>query len=413
MTPNDQLYAKLSAEYDAYIDELKTKSADEILVAAFEKVQKEEIIIAFETSFYGDDECAALLKLDNTLDEIYREWLDTDASDIDAIQDCINGVVERETGHGKEIEPDPSTRPVMAINGEVDVGNWVIAVTETAYSGLIGQVIAVDKIGTDEHETDNPGDDVHVDFTRVDYQPDEILAIEANFAKLYGEHKPFAELPLDDVIISPEMLVSLTGRDIEPTNELTESYGDVREYANARLNMHFDNREEELIERFEQNYAEYQQTLQSFGANELIDMAAKIHAMSDAYSYATAWHGWNDDEIDFYLQFANPLEVIADAWHERNVDLDEMSFTMDFISEHRDNFLTQYALMDENSPAEIDLPRFTDKDAAKSQEQSEPQKELSAFEKSLNRGKAKVAAYKAEQAQNPTDKTKNNKEERD
>ncbi|GHV47854.1 hypothetical protein FACS189499_06110 [Clostridia bacterium] len=330
MTPNDRLYAKLSAEYDAYIDELKTKShgarvaADEILVAAFEKVQKEEIIIAFETSFYGDGECAALLKLDNTLDEIYREWLDTDASDIDAIQDCINGVVERETGVTLGADISESTvitieaeNPLstQVINGEVDVGNWVIAVTGTAYSGLIGQVIAVDKIGTDEHETDNPGDDIHVDFTRVDYQPDEILAIEANFAKLYGEHKPFAELPLDDVIMSPEMLVSLTGRDIEPTNELTKSYGDVREYANARLNMHFDNREEELIERFEQNYAEYQQTLQSFGTNELIDMAAKIHAMSDAYSYATVWHGWNDDEIDFYLQFANPLEVIADAWH--------------------------------------------------------------------------------------------------
>ncbi|GHV10508.1 hypothetical protein FACS1894219_00040 [Clostridia bacterium] len=394
-TVQDRLYAELSAEYDAFIDNLKAKTPGEIIDSSYEKTYKEEILINCESGSIGDKEAAALLALDNPLDELYRNWLHTDVSVAEDIRDSILGSARQEIerqGLSENVQINtpteertatiPEESPAQVINGTVDIGDWVIPVTEKAYSGLIGQVIAVDKLGTNEHKTDNPGDAVHVDFTRVDYQPDEVLAIEANFAKLYGEHKPFAELPLDDVIMAPEMLVSLVGRDIEPVDELTESYGDAKEFANRRLNMHFDNLENALIERIEQNYADYQQTLQSFGANELIDMAAKIHAMSDAYSYATAWHGWNDDEIDFYLQFANPLAVIADAWHERNIDLDEMSFTMDFIMgpERQRSALEMYPPYTEKPMPDVEIKMIHEADLTPRERlESKMEKEFSAF----------------------------------
>jgi hypothetical protein len=59
----------------------------------------------------------------------------------------------------------------------------------------------------------------------------------------------------------------------------------------------------------------------------------------------TSYHAFSDEETEFYLQFSNPLEIVADAWRERNIDLEDMSYTMDFVYEQQDQHLAQYALM--------------------------------------------------------------------
>jgi hypothetical protein len=420
MSISEQFYDKISGEYDAFIDRLKAKTPDEILVAAYEKVSKEEIVIAFENSFYGDDEYTALMKHDNLLDELYMDWLDTDSADMEHIGTLISNLVERDMGrdtpthesHNENgdypLEEHISTAfaaktyvTAETINGAVGCGDWVIAVTEKEYAGLIGQVIAIDKLGTGEHETDNPGDDIHVDFTRVNYQADEIQTIEANFANLYGEHKSYSEIPLDDVIMAPEMLISLVGRDIEPTNELMKSYADVKEHANQRLSIDFENREKTLIARIEQNYADFKQSLDGFSKSELIDMAATIHAWSDAWSYTTAYHYFNDDELQFYSKFVNPLEVVADAWRERNVDIDDMSYSMEFVYEQKDQHLTQYALITD---------AVSDERFPEIREMSTPEAEQSAFDKALSRGKEKSEAYKSQKSAEPN-KTNTKREE--
>jgi hypothetical protein len=176
------------------------------------------------------------------------------------------------------------------------------------------------------------------------------------FDRLNPDSTHFDDLPLDDVIMAPETLISLVGLDFEQINELSASYQAAREFGNKALNGYFNGLTQQLIERVEQNYADYQKLLSGFGVNELIEMAAKIHATSDAYSYMTAWHGFDDDDARFYLNFANPLEVVADAWHERNVDLDEMSFTMDFLSERKEQLLTEYPLI-ADADAPPDTPR--------------------------------------------------------
>ncbi|GHV08325.1 hypothetical protein FACS1894217_10590 [Clostridia bacterium] len=370
MTPNEQLYDKLSAEFDAYVAGLKKLPPEKIIDSAYEKVFKEDILMSFESSYYGDAECAALLALDSPLDELYRNWLDTDVSYMDDLSDTISGFIVREMERGKDVEratvtdfatvmpePDPSTLPVMAINGELYIGDWVLVKPDETYGCLIGQVKAIEKLGTEEHDTENVTDDVHVDFTAIEYTGLAKAELLEAFDRLYPDAQTFDEIPLDDVIMAPESLISLVGLDFERVGELSGSYKAAYEAANKILSEYFSGLEAKLIDRVEQNYADYQQTLTSFGANELIDMAAKIHATSDAYSYMTSYHGYSDDETRFYLQFSNPLEVVADAWHERNIDLDEMSFTMDFISEHRDTFLTQYALA-ADEPSDTGLRRF-------------------------------------------------------
>ncbi|GHU87213.1 hypothetical protein FACS1894202_01050 [Clostridia bacterium] len=338
-TVQSKLYEKMSNEYDAFIDSLKAKTPGEIIDSSYEVTYKEEILINCESGSIGDKEAAALFALDNPLDELYRNWLHTDVSVADDIRDSILGSARQEIERQglPEIAPIKES-PAQVINGAVDVGNWVIPVTEKAYSGLIGQIIAVDKTGTDAHDTDNPGDDIHVDFTRTVYSESELSAIEANFAELYGERKPFYKLPLDDVIMASEMLVSLIGRDIEVTDERTQSYADAREQANNRLSAQFNNLEAALIARVEQNYAEFEQQMLTFGKRQIIEMAGRIAAMQDSCEYMTTSRGYSDDELRFYMQFNFPLDIVADAWQERNRDMEDMGFAMDYVAEHMEKF---------------------------------------------------------------------------
>jgi hypothetical protein len=111
----------------------------------------------------------------------------------------------------------------------------------------------------------------------------------------------------------------------------------------------------ELIERINQNLNDYYNMLEGYRTRELIDMTRKISAMSDAHLYMTG-HNFNDSELDFYLQFQNPLEVVADAWCERNADIKDMRFVLDNIYDKQDA-LVDYPLMTES-----DLRRYMDDD---------------------------------------------------
>jgi hypothetical protein len=147
LTPNEQLYNKLSAEFDAYVESLKVLPPEKIISSAYEKVFKEDLLMCFEDSDnLNDREVAALLALDEPLDELYRNWLDTDVSYMDDLRDTILGFAVREVQRGKEAEREPIAdvadqpittvtpepeRPVMAVNGELSVEDWVVVNTTT------------------------------------------------------------------------------------------------------------------------------------------------------------------------------------------------------------------------------------------------------------------------------------------
>lgn len=111
------------------------------------------------------------------------------------------------------------------LNGDLRVGDLVLSVPDDCYSCLIGRVLEIHPVGTPEHdaETENDTDSIHVDFLEYDYKKCRIEEIEKAFSELYGTKKRFYECPLDDVIMSPESLIRISGIDDSFINDFLES----------------------------------------------------------------------------------------------------------------------------------------------------------------------------------------------
>ncbi len=86
---------------------------------------------------------------------------------------------------------------------------------------------------------------------------------------------------------------------------------------------------DELKERVNGNFNDYRDSLDGFSKTELIGMADKIAATRDAYDYFTSYSNFSGAELSFYLNFLNPLEVMADGWAKRQSDISNMWFVMD------------------------------------------------------------------------------------
>ncbi|MDL2287423.1 hypothetical protein LJB90_02535 [Eubacteriales bacterium OttesenSCG-928-G02] len=74
-------------------------------------------------------------------------------------------------------------------------------------------------------------------------------------------------------------------------------------------------------------------------------MASKIHAMSNAYLAMTEWHKFDEHELEYYLQFQNPLEVVADELCDRNIDIGDVDDSMEYLYGHSDKLFEAYPLM--------------------------------------------------------------------
>jgi hypothetical protein len=82
-------------------------------------------------------------------------------------------------------------------------GEYVIARNNNHYATLVGKIIAIDRINTPEHDTNNEDDDIHVDFSTADYSLERGREIEKHFKQ------SLEDISLDDVIMSPDMLVPI------------------------------------------------------------------------------------------------------------------------------------------------------------------------------------------------------------
>ena len=305
---------------------------------------------------------------------------------------CDNVLSQIEKGLAEQ-SPSATAKRVkaaaFALNGEIEVGDLVISSPYEDYACLFGQVIAIDKLGTPEHDTENETDDVHVNFAEADYSYDRTIEIGSTISALYGDDRDFEDIALDDVIMSPESLLRLPETERDELDNILESYESASKWFENAVSEHFVGVEEQLVERVQQNHADFLLSLESFGTVELIDMAHKIAAMSDACEYMTASRGYEHKELWFYMQLENPLEVVADAWLARNSDISDLSFTMDFVLEHSKTNLAKYPLITDESEAAVTAPA-----------PATPAKNSLADQ--LREGKEKVEAYKAEQAAVPT-----------
>jgi hypothetical protein len=221
------------------------------------------------------------------------------------------------------------------------------------------------------------------------------------------------ELPLNNVTVPLKMLININDMDFDEI----ERMGNHRENCEAFCESFIGGgelpenpKQITLNERLDGNLSDYHNSLMGYGKQEIIDMAGKISAMSDAHEYLTNWHGFRDGdgELDFYLKLQNPLEVVADAWCKRNEDIDDMSFVLDDLYRKQDA-LGDYPLM-----SDIETP--TDSVNEKLSEvcnlpvkPSKPAEKPKTLEEKLNAAQEKA---KTQETQN-NDKKPTKREERD
>ena len=101
----DRAYEKVQREFDEYIADIKTKSPEEIVEAAYEITYKQEILCMFECEgAFNDKQSVAILKTKNALDYLYNEWLDYDGSVCDTLRDCVDLAIENQIDYFKKQE---------------------------------------------------------------------------------------------------------------------------------------------------------------------------------------------------------------------------------------------------------------------------------------------------------------------
>lgn len=99
---NELLYEKVQAEYDAFIEELKQMTPEQVIDKAYEKVIKEDLVTEIQHGSLEQTEAKALYREKYPLDRMYQEWLDTDVSYMDLLKDSIDDTAKKAVKEMKE-----------------------------------------------------------------------------------------------------------------------------------------------------------------------------------------------------------------------------------------------------------------------------------------------------------------------
>lgn len=90
------------------------------------------------------------------------------------------------------------------------------------------------------------------------------------------------------------------------------------------------------MDRIEQNCSDYIDTIMVKSKAALVDSAGQIANVQDVYQYVTEQHEFTVAELDYLLQFKDPLQVIADRWSERDAHIDDIGDAIADITESQD-----------------------------------------------------------------------------
>jgi hypothetical protein len=242
------------------------------------------------------------------------------------------------------------------VNGELKPGDIVLSTPDTDYACLVGTVLSIQKAGTPEHDTENPGDDIHVNFMAAEYSENRLAEIEQMLGDLYGRPTTpgvWPPIDVDDVIMAPDMLIRITGSGREDLSKILDSKENAAAYyervaaeitANqitpeqAALKGSDDMDDhilyDQLTTRLNRNLAEYFDTLRELDGEDIAGMSSVIGAKMYAHYYLTEIHNFSFDEMDYLLQFKDPLSVVADQFE--TADIDDHSDIMRAIFDRRD-----------------------------------------------------------------------------
>ena len=92
---NELLYEKVQTEYDAFIEELKRMTPEQVIERAYEKVTKENMVTIIQENELTSAEAKALYREKYPLDLMYQEWLDTDVSEMQMLKDSIDDIAKK------------------------------------------------------------------------------------------------------------------------------------------------------------------------------------------------------------------------------------------------------------------------------------------------------------------------------
>lgn len=90
----ERLENKILSEYSDFVNDMMSKSKEEILNSAYEITCKQEIKDMLLASDLDDLEIKALLEEDNILTEFYHDWLDCDVPLGDSMEYCIQDSID-------------------------------------------------------------------------------------------------------------------------------------------------------------------------------------------------------------------------------------------------------------------------------------------------------------------------------
>ena len=92
MTPeefNTQLYQKMYDSQEKYRDWLLSQPPEEILNHCYEYTMREDILLSMECNDLPEQQCRALLKLDDPIADIFKDFEDRETDHMDNIRDTI------------------------------------------------------------------------------------------------------------------------------------------------------------------------------------------------------------------------------------------------------------------------------------------------------------------------------------
>jgi len=71
---------------------------------------------------------------------------------------------------------------------------------------------------------------------------------------------------------------------------------------------------ERLVERLNGNLGDYFHSLQGMNGKEIASFSSEIAVITEAHYYLTEIHNFHTSELEYLLQFQNPLQVVADGF---------------------------------------------------------------------------------------------------
>jgi len=104
-------------------------------------------------------------------------------------------------------------------------------------------------------------------------------------------------------------------------------------------------KKQQLYDRLEENLFDFHEAVVKLEPRYIVEMADRLIAVSDAYAYLTNQHGFTDSEVEYLMNFQNPLEVVTDEWQRRRVDISDMSFALDEAFDKQDALRGGYPLI--------------------------------------------------------------------